>query len=254
MSTLPLPVRAEEFHGRVAWVVGATGGLGRAIAAALAQAGARVALSGRDPDALAALAASLGGSAAHLSVAADVRQAPSVDAAAARIEHEAGAIDCLVNASTLPLFGDPLALDDETWLAVLDTKQLGYVRTMRAALPGMLRRGRGAIVNLSGRGGRQPNPVHLPGCSANAAVNLLTKGFADRYGPQGIRVNAVAPGPIATPRLESLKAAGAGAFMRAGAEGRPEDVANAAVFLLSDAARFINGTVLAVDGGSLAGV
>jgi 3-oxoacyl-[acyl-carrier protein] reductase len=243
-----------DLSNRVAWVVGAAGALGRASALALARAGARVALSGRDAGNLEHLAAVIEPAGAAAAFPVDVRSTESVEAAAGRIRSTLGAIDLLVNATTLPLFGDPLTLDDSTWEAVFETKQLGYVRTMRAVLPEMILQARGAIVNLSGRGGRQPIGVHLPGGSANAAVNLLTKGFADRFGQHGIRINAVAPGPIASPRLDALQIAGGGIAPAAAAQGSPDDIAEAVVFLLSDQARFINGTVLAVDGGSLATV
>jgi NAD(P)-dependent dehydrogenase (short-subunit alcohol dehydrogenase family) len=122
----------------------------------------------------------------------------------------------------------------------------------------MIERRFGRIVNLSGRGGRQPTPAHLPGCSANAAVNLLTKGLANTYGKHNIRINAVAPGPIETPRFAQIAASNA-ALDKAGAAattnlplgrlGHPEDVAKAVLFLLSDDSDYTTGTVIQVDGG-----
>ena len=103
---------------------------------------------------------------------------------------------------------------------------------MRAVIPYMLKQGGGAIVNVSGRGGRQPTPAHLPGSCANIAVNTLTKGLADIYGPRNIRINAVAPGPIDTARHHAiaqsntdLKKADAKRNPPLGRLGRPEEVA-----------------------------
>ncbi|HVR54776.1 MAG TPA: SDR family oxidoreductase [Pseudorhodoferax sp.] len=242
-----------SLQGRVAWIHGAGGALGRAIAAELAGRGARVVLSGRDAARLhaAADALPLAGRDAALVLPADVRDDAAVRATLAQLLQQAGRLDFLVNSTTLPLFGDLLALDDAAWHAVLDTKILGYVRTLRAVLPHLAQQGHGAVVNITGRGGRQPHAVHLPGGAANAAVNLITKGLADQYGPRGVRVNAVAPGPIRSERLDALAQAGGST---ATAAGEPADIAQAVAFLLSDAARHINGTVLAVDGGSLATV
>lgn len=240
----------QDFSGKVAWIVGATGALGEATALHLASLGARVVLSGRRIEALEKVARAATNTAIVLPL--DVRDDAAVRAAVPTIVAQAGHIDYLVNAPTLPVFGDVLELDDEAWMAVLDTKVLGCVRTARAVLPHLLQRGNGAIVNLSGRGGRQPSAVHLPGGAANAAINLVTKGLADQYGPRGIRINAVAPGPIRSLRLDALS--GAGGPRQAATPGEPLDIARAVAFLLSDYARHINGTVLAVDGGSLATV
>ena len=143
---------------------------------------------------------------------------------------------------------------------------MGYVRTLRAALPSMIAQRFGRIVNVSGRGGRQPTPAHLPGCSVNAAINLLTKGLADIHGKDNIRINAVAPGPIATPRLESIASSNAALAERGQTSSRPanvtplgrlgdaQDIADAVAFLVSERSAFITGTIQAVDGGGTAAV
>jgi NAD(P)-dependent dehydrogenase (short-subunit alcohol dehydrogenase family) len=132
---------------------------------------------------------------------------------------------------------------------------------MRAVIPSMLEHGGGDIVNVSGRGGRQPTAAHLPGGCANAAVTLLTKGLADIYGARGIRINTLSPGPIDTPRHhgiaasnEKVGAAGAKRLPPAGRLGRPEDIADAVLFLVSPQASFITGINLPVDGGGTATV
>lgn len=255
----------QEFAGRVAWVTGAAGALGAAVARALLASGATAVLSGRTADALAAardaLAPDLKGR-AHVAPM-DLTRQSEVEAVARGIEEAHGRVDFLVNCTAVPTFGDFLDLSDAAWEGVLDAKLMGYIRTMRCVLPGMARRGFGGIVNLSGRGGRQPTPAHLPGACANAAVNVLTKGLADIYGRHGIRINAVAPGPIESPRFAEIAArndevsAGAGqksASVPLGRLGRPEDVANAVLFLLSERSGFTTGVSLQVDGGGMATV
>jgi NAD(P)-dependent dehydrogenase (short-subunit alcohol dehydrogenase family) len=259
----------DEFAGRIAWVTGAGGALGAAIARTLAAAGATVGLSGRNRDTLDAVAADLRRDAAGraLVLPMDMASRAEVDRTAAALLAKHGRIDFLVNCTALPIFGAFLELDDEAWESVLQAKFLGYVRTMRAALPSMVEHRFGRIVNVSGRGGRQPTPAHLPGCAANAAVNLLTKGIADIHGKDNIRVNAVAPGPIETPRLATIASSNdalakqgqtggrpANAPTPLGRLGTPQDVANAVAYLVSERSAFVTGTIHAVDGGGTAAV
>ncbi|GAA4322427.1 SDR family oxidoreductase [Pigmentiphaga soli] len=259
------PALREEGNPRpmrdaVAWVVGGSGSLGRAVADALAAAGARVVVSSRHAGNR--WAAREGqGAWPHSALELDLSAGARVNRAAREIEERCGRIDLLVNCSAAPIFGDFLALTDEQWDAVLQAKLLGYMRTMRAVLPGMAERRAGAIVNISGRGGRQPTPAHLPGSCANAAVNVLTKGLADAYAPYGIRINAIAPGPIDTPRHHEiadsnaqLKSAASRRLPPVGRLGAPQDIADAVLFLAGPSAAFISGITLPVDGGGTATV
>ena len=251
--------------GKTAWICGATGAIGSAVARALAAEGVRLALSARDATALRSLADDIGAGSAQpaLPVALDVASREQVDRAAAHIIAGCGGIDILVNTIALPVFGDFLALEDDDWEAVFQAKYFGYMRTMRAVIPHMTARGAGWIINISGRGGHQPtSPSHLPGSSANAAVNLLTKGLANLYGPRGLRINAVAPGPIASERYDRIAAANqalaAGATAAGGATrpsgaagvGQPSDIAALVVFLASPQSTHLNGLVVQADGGS----
>jgi len=247
--------------GRIVWVIGASGAIGQVIAKVLASAGAEVVVSARSGDKLEALAAGISAAGGRAQMRKlDLRNRADVDAAAKEIVARAGRIDALVNSTSLSIFGDFLELSDEQWHEVLDAKLVGYVRSMRAVLPYMVKQGGGAIVNISGRGGRQPTPAHLPGGSANAAVNLIGKGVADAFQKHGIRVNTVAPGPIQSERFEKIRASNervsGGAPPRASLDrmGRPEDVAQAVLWLLSDAARHVTGIVMPVDGGGTATV
>ena len=128
---------------------------------------------------------------------------------------------------------------------------MGSIRAMRAVLPGMIERRFGRIVVLSGGGGTFPRPVHLPGGGANAALELVARGIAKRYAKDGIRVNIVAPGPIASPRMQAIVDASNASGQGDGDVpiGRPIDVAEAICYLLSSRSEFVNGLVLRVDGG-----
>lgn len=255
---------SREFANKVVWVVGASGGLGSAIARGFLHAGARVALSGRNGEKLKAVIAGQPDADNALLLPIDITSPAEVDAAAARVVGGFGTIDVLVNSTAVSTFGDFLKLDDAAWRQVYEAKLFAYARTMRAALPHMLRQQRGAIVNVSGNGGKYPHfPSHIPGSSGNAAVNLMTKAVSDLYIAQGIRANCVAPGAIRSPRLDSIsnadkalkpgegdKAAVDAASEKKRRPGDAADIAEAALFLASDRARHINGIVLTVDGGA----
>ncbi len=248
-----------HLDGQVAWICGASGAIGAQTARVLAGAGARIVLSSRNGAALEQLASEIAqsGAPAPIAIPVDIAQRALVDEAVARIERECGRVDILVNSVAITTFGDFLELTDDQWLAVLQAKQLGYMRTMRAVLPLMLRQGGGRIVNVSGRGGHQPTTfAHFPGCSANAAVNLLTKGIALRYAGDGVRANAVAPGPVASDRYDRLAAANAAVNVTvapvvktAARKGEPADIADIIAFMVSDASRHLNGIVVQADGG-----
>ena len=134
---------------------------------------------------------------------------------------------------------------------------------MRAVIPHMTAKCAGRIINISGLGAHQPtSPSHMPGSSANAAVNLLTKGLANLYGPSGLRINALAPGPIASDRYDRIAAANQSLTAAADAGGsargapggtrvgQPADIAAIVVFLASPHTTHLNGIVVQADGGS----
>jgi NAD(P)-dependent dehydrogenase (short-subunit alcohol dehydrogenase family) len=245
-----------KLSGKTAWVLGASGAIGSAIATMLADCGVRVFLSGRNQTKLQEVCDRITQAGGRANVQAlDATQSAAVDAAAEMIVREAGGIDILVNSTALPTFGKFLELTDTDWERTFQSKLMVYVRTMRAVLPSMIAAGGGTIINISGKAGRLPSPAHLPGGSMNAAINLLTKGIADAYQHQGVRANTIAPGPIASERLNALTAQLA-TISTANPEfmarkGEPEDVARAVAWLASPLSDYMNGIVLPLDGGSI---
>jgi NAD(P)-dependent dehydrogenase (short-subunit alcohol dehydrogenase family) len=245
-----------DFAGQTALVTGGTSGIGREVAVQLAQGGAHVIVSGRDDARGAAVIADIraaGGEADF--VAADLTDLPSVRRLAAEaIRLGGGGVDVLVNNAGVFPFGpteavEPEQFDDVAWVNIRAPFFL-----VAALAPGMAARGRGAVVNVStmvasfGMAG-----MGLYGAS-KAALQLLTKSWAAEFGPSGVRVNAVSPGPT---RTEGTEAMGDGldalaATTPAGRPGQPGEVADAIVFLASAAASHIHGVLLPVDGGRLA--
>ena len=259
-----------ELSGKVALVTGASRGIGRAIALALASEGARVAMCGRDGTALddAATAAKSAGEADVLTIIADLSALAGVTRAVETTTERFGRIDILVNNAGAIRGGDFFTIPDAQWMDDWSLKLLGYIRMARAVMPIMRSQGGGRIVNVVGAAARNPNPGYLAGGAANAALVNFTKGLADLGAPANILVNAVSPAATRTARWDSLiaqQALAAGktpSQMQAEAESayplgriaRPEDIADIVCFLVSARAAFITGICVTVDGGSTRGV
>ena len=234
-----------RLDGKRALVTGASKGIGRAIAVELSGAGAEVAVgfrSGRDE--AEALAAEIGGRALQ----ADV----SVPEEAARLVEEAGDLDILVNNAGLTRDGLIARMPDEDWRVVLDTNLGGVFYTCRAVARGMMRRRSGSIVNLTSVVGLHGNPGQTNYAASKAGIIGFTKALARELASRNVRANAVAPGYIESALTDVLPEEAQQAILSntpLQRMGAPEDVAGAVRFLCSDAASFITGEVLLVDGG-----
>ena len=241
-----------DLSGKRALVTGATSGIGRATALALAAAGAAVAVSGRDNKRGQAVVDAIrqaGGSAVFLP--ADLVDAESARDLAARATRALGGVDILVNNAGVFPFGPTDAIDEKDVDAVYAINVKAPWFLVAALAPAMGERGHGAIVNVSTMVANfGADGMGLYG-STKAALELLTKSWAAEFGPRGVRVNAISPGPTRTEgtlvmgeALDQLAA-----LAPAGRPARPEEIAAGIVFLVSDEASFVHGAVLAADGG-----
>jgi NAD(P)-dependent dehydrogenase (short-subunit alcohol dehydrogenase family) len=247
------------FEGRVAIVTGASRGIGAATARVFADAGAAVVLAARDGARLATVASEIGASGGRaLPVATDVSDSRSVATLVERTVEAFGRLDIAFNNAAggghLPT---PLAeVAVEHFESAVAVTLRGTFLSMKYEIPAMLEHGGGAIVNMSSTAGLEAVAGLAGYVSAKHGVIGLTKVAALDYADRGVRVNAVAPGPILTDRLaqageEMQKRAGTAMPMRR--IGTPEEVANTVAWLCSDAASFITGVIVPIDGGKLAG-
>jgi NAD(P)-dependent dehydrogenase (short-subunit alcohol dehydrogenase family) len=258
-----------ELNGKRALVTGGSRGIGKAIARALAQEGASVALLARNAQTLADAAAELAGETGRrvVGVVADTTSDSAVRAAVAQaVQQLGGTIDILVNAAAEPAgFAGPPKLGEISgafFHAELDTKVMGYIRCAREVAPAMVAQGWGRIVNISGLAARQTG--NAVGSMRNVAVAALAKNLADELGPSGINVTVVHPGLTRTERTAPLIAARAAAQglsepaveaqMAAGNSIRhlvdASEVAHVVAFLCSPKSRAINGDAIAAGGGA----
>ena len=245
-----------DLSGKAALVTGANTGIGQAIAVALAEAGADVAVAGRsEPGETLALIAATGRKA--VSIAADFSSIEPVQRVVDEVLAGLGRLDILVNNAGIIRRNDLDAFTEDDWDAVVDTNLKTLFFLSQAAARPMIAQGSGKIVNiaslLSFQGG-----IRVPSyAAAKSGVAGLTKAMANELAPKGVQVNAIAPGYIATNNTTALRADETRnrqilERIPTGRWGRPEDIAGAAVFLASSAADYVTGQVLAVDGGWLA--
>ncbi len=234
-----------SLEGKTALVTGGSRGIGHAIAAELARAGARVVVGyNSGAEEATAVAAEIGGRA----VQADVSSA----AAAARLVEEAGDLDILVNNAGVTRDGLLARMSDEDWREVIETNLSSVFYTCRAVARPMMKKRAGAIVNVSSIVGLHGNFGQTNYGAAKAGIIGFTKSLARELGSRGVRANVVAPGYVKTRLTEVIPEEGK-ALMLAntplGRLGDPDDVAGAVRFLCSNEAAFITGEVLLVDGG-----
>jgi len=258
-----------QLNGKRALVTGASRGLGYAVARALASEGARVAINSRDPGRLNSAAEKLAGE-THTEVVplpGDVAD-PAVPARLVAQTVEAlGGLDLLVTNAGGPPAGKFESFDDQTWQKAIDLSFLSHVRLIRAALPHLRRSEAASVLTITSYSVKQPIPNLVLSNSVRAATVGLTKTLALELGSDGIRFNSILPAWTETERVYELMAYRAQAkgttveeeiLQQAkdsplGRMGKPEEFANAAVFLLSPAASYITGVMLTVDGGMYKG-
>jgi 2-hydroxycyclohexanecarboxyl-CoA dehydrogenase len=234
---------------RVALVTGGAGGIGRAIVRALAADGHRVAAGD---------IAEMPAGEAALAVRLDVTDSGSVESAVGSVERELGPIEILVNTAGWDEFHPFLDTDEAFWDRIIELNYKGCLRVCRRVVPGMAEREYGRVVNISSDAARVGSSLEAVYAGAKAAQVAFGKTLARELARRGVTVNSVCPGPTETPLLEGLLGAGEDsakmveALLRAVPMrrlGRPEDVAAAVAFLVSDQAGYITGQTLSVSGG-----
>jgi gluconate 5-dehydrogenase len=244
-----------DLSGRIALVTGAARGLGLAIANGLAGAGALVVLNGRDPAALESGRQALECNGGRADVATfDVTNRDAVRAAVAALETRHGSIDILVNNAGIQRRHPVADFPPQDWDAIIATNLTAPFVVAQAVIPGMVERGRGAIVNIASLTSELGRPTIVPYTAAKGGVRQLTRGLATELGPTGVRVNAIAPGYFVTEMNRALiDDQSFDSWVRGRTPmrrwGNPDELAGIAVFLCSDAASYITGQTIFVDGG-----
>jgi len=256
-----------QFQGKVAVITGGSRGIGRSIAVAFAKEGAQTVLASSSESNLAAASKTVGAAGlAPLAVLGDLRKLDGVQALHAQVKEKFGRCDILVNSAGATKAGNFPDLPDEAWMDGYALKLFACVRTCRLFWS-MLKEAQGHVINIGGGAARSPGADFTIGASVNAAMGNFSKGLSQLGKRDGVNVNVIHPGATETERFHELiaqrsKASGKTpevlrqeATAKDGLRrlGQPEDVAALTLFLCSESARHIQGTAIAVDGGSTVG-
>jgi 3-oxoacyl-[acyl-carrier protein] reductase len=239
-----------DLTGRSALVTGASGGIGGAIAKALHDQGATVALTGRNEDALQKVASVLG-ERTHVLVA-DLSDSDAVNGLVGAANDAMGGLDILVNNAGLTRDGLMMRMKDEDWAEVLEVNLTAGFRLARATLRGMMKARYGRIINITSVVGQMGNPGQANYVASKAGMTGMTKALAAEVASRGITVNCVAPGFITTAMTDSLSDDQKEAMLEripVGRFGTPDDVAACVTFLASEAGGYLTGQTLHVNGG-----
>jgi 3-oxoacyl-[acyl-carrier protein] reductase len=252
--------------GKVAMVAGASRGLGFAVAQSLAREGARISIASRDENAIRAAAGRIGGEV--VAVPVDVKSAAAIQQWAAETQRTFGGIDLLFTNAGGPPAGSALSFDDAAWQDALELLLFSTLRMVRAAIASMQARGGGAILMSTSSSVKEPIPAIGLSTVVRASVSALAKTLALELAPSRIRVNQIVPGRVDTDRLRQLDEIAAKkqsissqqarekaiASIPLGRYGDPDEFGRVAAFLLSDAAAYMTGATVQVDGGMIRSV
>jgi NAD(P)-dependent dehydrogenase (short-subunit alcohol dehydrogenase family) len=248
---------AFDFTGARVFVFGGTSGINLGIAESFAKAGAYVAVASRKQEKVNAAVAKLQSFGPARGYALDVRDYPAVEAALKDFAATVGEIDVLISGAAGNFPAPALGMSPNAFKAVVDIDLMGTYHVMRAAFA-HLRKPGASVINISAPQAQIAMPLQAHVCAAKAGVDLLTKSLALEWGPMGVRVNAVIPGPIEgtegmarlAPTPEMAEAARRSVPLKR--YGTPAEIGRACLFLASDAGAYVNGALLPVDGGWLA--
>ncbi len=247
-----------DFRGKNVFVFGGTSGINLGIAHGFARAGAHLAVASRNPDKVEAAKSALSHTHPALGFALDVRDWDAVKAAVDAHVAERGSIDVLISGAAGNFPAPATAISSKGFRTVTDIDTLGTFNVMRASYDALVKPG-ASIINISAAQAWIAMPLQVHVCAAKAGVDMITRCLAMEWGREGIRINSVAPGPIeGTEGMERLAPtpeakARVAASVPMGRMGTVDEIADACLFLSSDAARYITGAVIPVDGGSTAG-
>lgn len=241
-----------DLSGKTALVTGASGGIGGAIAKALKDRGAKVAISGTNHEKLQTLAAELGGD--IIIVPANLSDKADVERLAAEVEAKLGQIDILVNNAGVNKDGLFMRMKNEDWENVINVNLTSSFVLTRAVIKGMFKRRFGRIINISSVVGTSGNPGQANYCASKGGLVAMTKSIAQEAASRNITANCIAPGFISTAMTDKLndeQKTRINQSIPAGKMGSAEDIAAAAVFLASNEAAYVTGQTIHVNGGML---